>query len=112
MESKFSRRELALGTLAGTMLARAQESGQVKPANTTSIDDPDLDPVRWTKLRYKDAPLRMTFNASTRKEAEAWQKRLRAKVTELVGGFPERGPAPVAKTLEVREFPTYKREKF
>ena len=54
----------------------------------------------------------MTFKASTRKDAEAWQKRLRAKVTDLLGGFPERGGAPLAKTIEVREFPGYRREKF
>jgi dienelactone hydrolase len=53
----------------------------------------------------------MTFRASKRKEAEAWQKALRAKVTELIGLHPAK-PALQAQTLEVRDFPTYRREKF
>jgi hypothetical protein len=110
MGHKFSRRELALGALAGAVIAKAQESDAVKP--TAADVEPDLDPVRWTKQRYQDAPLKLTFKAGTRKDAEAWQKRLRAKVTDLVGGFPERGGAPVSKMLEVRDFPGYRREKF
>ena len=54
----------------------------------------------------------MTFRATNRKDAEAWQKRLRAKLLELIGGFPERGRAPEAQILESREFPKYTREKF
>jgi hypothetical protein len=71
----------------------------------------DLDPVAWTMQRYGTAPLRMTFRATSRTDALLWQQQLRAKVTELLGGFPqERAPlAPV--TLEVREFPGYVREK-
>ena len=36
---------------------------------------------------------------------------MRAKVTELVGGFPAGDGALNAQTLEVREFPAYRREK-
>ena len=54
----------------------------------------------------------MTFRAKTRKEAEAWQKRLKSKVVELIGGFPADRPAIRAQSLETREFPTYRREKF
>ena len=53
----------------------------------------------------------MRFQARTRAQAETWQQGLRAKVTELLGGFPtSRSPLrPV--TLETRAFPGYRREK-
>jgi dienelactone hydrolase len=41
-----------------------------------------------------------------------WQSRLRAKLTELVGGLPEKRSPLETETLEVRDFPGYRREKF
>jgi dienelactone hydrolase len=97
----MSRRQLGLGALAAP-LARGQ--GGAAPDG--------LDPVLWTRQRWENAPLALTFRATTRRQAEAWQKQLRAKLTELLGSFPaHRGPLkPV--TIEVREFPGYRREKF
>lgn len=105
----MTRRELGLATLAaGTLLGRA-------PApvsnNTSMIPSTELDPVAWTKERYKSARLQLTFRAKTKTEAEAWQSQTRAKLTELLGGFPERTGLQPA-TLEVRTFPNYRREKF
>lgn len=82
------------------------------PLDGTRLDPSTFDPVLWTRKRWEKAPLRLTFKAENRKQAEAWQKKLRAKVVELVGGFPERGPAPKAEIVEKREFPGYSREKF
>jgi dienelactone hydrolase len=78
---------------------------------TSGIDERRFDPVVYTRDRYAAAPRRLRFQARTRTQADEWQKALRAKVTELVGGFPtERSPLrPV--TLETRTFPTYTREK-
>jgi dienelactone hydrolase len=78
---------------------------------TSGLDDRRFDPVAYTLDRYAEAPRRLRFQARTRAEAEAWQTSLRAKVTELIGGFPsERQPLrPI--TLEMREFPGYRREK-
>ena len=54
----------------------------------------------------------MTFRAASLPQARKWQKRLRNKLTELVGGFPrERGDLKT-QTLEVKEYPDYRREKF
>jgi dienelactone hydrolase len=72
----------------------------------------DFDPVAFTDQLYASAPLRMTFQAKNRRQAEQWQTRLRAKVTELLGGFPEKRSPLEAQTLEVRDFPGYRREKF
>jgi dienelactone hydrolase len=81
----------------------------VKSAGT-NFPSGDLDPVKWTRDRYESAPLRLTFRATNRTEAEAWQKELRAKLTELLGGFPERTPLR-AETIEVREYARYRRER-
>ena len=47
-----------------------------------------FDPVLFSRKLYESAPLKLTFRAQNRKQTEAWQKQLRAKVTELLGGFP------------------------
>jgi dienelactone hydrolase len=78
----------------------------------SKIDPATFDPVLFSRKLYESAPLKMTFRAQNRKQAEAWQKQLRAKVTELVGGFPATHGPLSAQTLEVREFPAYRREKF
>ena len=76
-------------------------SGQVDPKAFDSLD--------WTRARYNEMPRRLRFSATTRKQAEAWQKKLRAKLTEMVGGFPPRIPLKPL-ILETRDFPNYTRE--
>jgi dienelactone hydrolase len=76
------------------------------------VDAAGFDPVLYTKKLHDKAPLRMTFQARTRRQAEQWQIKLRAKLTELLGGFPAI-PAPLTpQTLDVRDFSGYRREKF
>src|SRR2546430_16659158 len=76
------------------------------------VNPAEFDPVVFSPQLYESAPLKLTFRAQNRKQTEAWQKQLRAKLAELVGGFPaKRGPLN-ARTLEVREFPQYRREEF
>lgn len=70
----------------------------------------EFDPVRWTLSRYQTAPLQLTFQATNRADAERWQLQLRAKLTELMGGFPERTPLN-ARTLDKRDLTDYTREK-
>jgi dienelactone hydrolase len=99
---------------AAALAGAAVSVPSAKPSDTTAKSEEEevgLDPVRWTLEQYKSAPLRLTFKAKTKTEAEAWQKQLRAKLTELLGGFPARTPLN-ARTLETREFAGYRREKF
>jgi len=117
MSRKLSRRELGMAALGSAALRRAK-GGETAPYTgaldgfETKVDLATFDPVGWTLKRYESMPLRLTFRAENRRQAEAWQKRLRAKVTELIGGFPrERSPLR-SQTLEVRAFPGYRREKF
>src|SRR4051794_20026504 len=105
MVRKISRRQLGLAALASSMMA---QDGPV----ALPLEEPGLDPVLWTRMRHESAPLKMTFRAENRKQAELWQKRLRAKVTELLGGFPATKTPLDARVIETRDFPTYKRERF
>jgi dienelactone hydrolase len=120
MAKGISRRELALAAVATTAM-RAQEKtttstkkkyGGALEGFESKVDAKEFDPVAWTLDRHRSAPLKMTFQATTRKQAEAWQRQFRAKVLELVGGFPD-ARAPIhPQLLEVRDFPGYKRVKF
>ncbi|MDQ2947437.1 MAG: alpha/beta hydrolase family protein, partial [Acidobacteriota bacterium] len=124
MSSQISRRQLglaAMSTAALSQSAAAQTPGQAQAAKKyggalegyeSKVDMREFDPVAWTLDRYKSAPLRLSFRAKNQREALAWQKQLRAKITELLGGFPETRSPLNAKTLEVTDFPTYRRERF
>src|SRR5579863_509450 len=104
----MTRRELGKLAAAGSfgLLPAAAASGPAKYGGAlegyeNKLDAAAFDPVLYTRKLYESAPLRMTFRAENRKQAEVWQKRLRAKIAELLGGFPERSPL-VPQTLEVR----------
>ena len=110
----FTRRQFGLAAAAGAAAigrgeTAGQESGTVKSSNK-NLELDELDPVHWTLRRYQSAPLRLTFRATNRADAEIWQQELRAKLIELIGGFPERIPLQ-PETLEVRQYPKYRREK-
>jgi dienelactone hydrolase len=111
---RITRRELAM-TAAGIASAEQNDKSEYSGALDGVIGQINLDsfdPVRWTLERHSSAPMRLTFKGKTRRQAEEWQRALRRKLIELIGGFPaERGPLR-ARTLEVRDFPKYKREKF
>src|SRR5712692_2057730 len=65
------------------------------------VDLASFDPVAFARKLYESAPLKLTFRAQNRKQAEAWQKQLRARLTDLVGGFPPRREPLQPQTLEV-----------
>jgi dienelactone hydrolase len=113
----MTRRDLAK-LAAGAAMApqvRLPGAGNYSGAldgSEAKLDLKNFDPVLFSQRLYESAPLRLTFRATTRKQAEAWQKKLHAKVVELLGPFPASSPTLNAQTLEVREFPGYRREKF
>jgi dienelactone hydrolase len=123
MKKRLTRRELGrltaglVATSAVPAAARAQTS---TPASTyigplTGIDNGlegrRFDPVAFARDLYAAAPRRLRFQARTRAEAEAWQRELAAKLTELVGGFPAERTPLRPRTIDVRSFPGYRREK-
>lgn len=109
---KVTRRAALLTPAA---FAQAQEQARPHYASaldrfTAELDMARMDPVLWSRLRYDEMPRRLRFTATSRREAEAWQKRLRPKLTELLGGFPARRIPLNPKTLEKRDYPGYTRE--
>src|SRR5437773_7375101 len=119
----ISRRELAgmvatLGTLSTVHSSRlddqaAAPSGYIGQLTgiTKGLEDRRFDPVAYARDRYAQAARRLRFQARTRTEADDWQKTLRAKLTELVGGFPSQRQPLRPITLDTRTFPGYRREK-
>ena len=122
MPHELTRRELALAGLSAAALSptAAAAGADAAPSSYTGpldgfesrVDAKAFDPVVWARTRHDNAPLRMTFGASNARAAERWQKELRSKVSELIGGFPARKTPLNSQTLEVRDFPRYRREKF
>ena len=71
----------------------------------------DLDPLPHALQLVDSAPRRLRFSARNKNQAQVWQAQLRAKLVELLGGFPAEPQALRPLTLETREFPRYRREK-
>ncbi len=125
----ITRRELALAASGVASAAQSQPAGAQnrrpnnpapqKPAYAGALDGLEnqvdletFDPVRWTMQRHDSAPLKLSFRATTRAQAEAWQKELRSKLVELLGGFPSQRTPLRSRTLDIRSLATHKREKF
>jgi len=109
MKHPITRREMGLALTAAAVPA-SKYTGALDDA-PGRVDLVEFDPVHWTLDQYKSAPLRLTFRATTKAEAESWQLALRAKLTGLLGGFPDRAHLQF-QTLEVKNYPGYRREKF
>ncbi len=98
----MTRREMALATAAGVAAMNAAEN---------TAEGARFDPVAYSRERYKSAPLRLKFTAKTPGAAQAWQRKLRVKIRELVGPLPENPAKLQPKVLETKDFGTYTREK-
>ncbi len=116
MSNQLTRRQLGLAGAAAALAPACSAADSTYTGALDGFEDKvdvqSFDPVVWSQSRYDAAPLQMTFSAADRAEAERWQTELRAKVTELIGGLPERDAPLESQTLEVREFDGYRREKF
>jgi dienelactone hydrolase len=66
----------------------------------------ELDPTEYLDTRYRTAARKLAFRCRTSEETEAWQRKLRDKLRELLGGFAEPAPAVEARIIETRFFDT------
>lgn len=112
---QFSRRDLArLSAAAALPRAAAPTPAYIGPltgVDPSSLEGRRFDPVAYTHDLYAAAPRRLAFQARTRKEAATWQPKLRAKLAELLGGFPSTHVPLRPAVLETRDFGSYRREK-
>ena len=96
----MTRREMAMTSLAAAAALGAE-----------AVPEARFDPVAYSRERHKTAPLRLRFNSNSPAATRAWQRKLRVKLRELVGGFPE-NPSPLRpRVLETKDLGTYTREK-
>jgi len=70
-----------------------------------------LDPTFPIDALYNATPRRLTFNATSRDEAQAWQRELRPRLVELLGGIPRPADDLAVAVEDVQEFPAYRRER-
>jgi hypothetical protein len=116
--NRLSRREFgaaAVGLTAARTRPAQAPAGMSYIGPLTGVEnglgDRGFDPVAYTRELYAAAPRRLRFQARTRAEAEAWQKTLTTRLTELLGGFPRERPPLRPVTLDTRSMSGYTREK-
>ncbi len=73
------------------------------PSDPHDLSDFELRTLPGLWNLYDTTPRQLAFNAATQSEAEAWQQTLRAKVTQLLGGFPADRCVLDPHTLRVTE---------
>ncbi len=69
-----------------------------------------LDSEQYTDFRIAKTQPAMSFQAENQQEALRWQKRMRRRLIDLLGGFPEKC-ALQPEIVERKEFDRYTREK-
>ena len=111
----MTRRQLARLT-AGAAFLPQQSSAAGRYSGALDgfedkVDTAKFDAVLFTLKAHGAAPLRLSFRAADRKQAEAWQKQFRPKLVDLIGGFPAKAAPLRSQTLEVKDYPGYRREK-
>lgn len=110
---KISRR--ALAQIASAAAAFPAQGGSEYTGPLTGVENKAagrlLDPLPLALRMLDAAPRKLRFSARNKAQAEEWQGRLRAKLIELLGGFPSQAVPLRPLPLETREFPRYKREK-
>lgn len=87
------------------------QSSYQGPLEDLTINDRQFDSLQFSLDSYEEHKPSMTFVAKTEKPARLWQKRVRGKVIELLGGLPQKRSALQAKVLEKKDFKDYTREK-
>ena len=115
---EFLLRGASVGALAvggAPLVAGASEPEAISRApGAVAVDarlaKRQLDSREFTLSVYDSIRPSLGFNATTRSEAEGWQAEARAKLIELLGGFPERVPLE-PEVLETVDLGHYTREK-
>jgi len=110
---EFLLRGASVGALAvggAPLVAGASEPEAISRApGAVAVDarlaKRQLDSREFTLSVYDSIRPSLGFNATTRSEAEGWQAEARAKLIELLGGFPERVPLEpeVLETVDLGE---------
>lgn len=96
------------GLSQNTVDSQAQYRG---PLSDSELSDRQLDSLQFALSSYKSIKPSMSFSATNQAAARLWQKRVRVKLTELLGGFPSARVGLQPRILEKKGFKDYTREK-
>lgn len=117
---QFLKRNLAASVIAASGLADFPALTQTGSESQTQyrgplaefeVNDRHLDSLQFTVSSYENIKPAMTFSATSEPSARLWQKRVRRKLRELVGGFESTRVALQSRVLEKKRFNGYWREK-
>jgi cephalosporin-C deacetylase-like acetyl esterase len=122
---RIARRQFLRQNLAGSALAAwgfadfqalsqtgADSQDQYRgPLAEFVINDRHLDSLQFSVSSYESIMPAMTFSATSELSARLWQKRVRRKLSELLGRFPSARAALQPRVLEKQRFTGYSREK-
>ena len=101
-----------LGDLESLTRIGADSNGQYGgPLNDFEVNDRHLDSLQFSLTLNENIRPAMSFSAANEQSARLWQKRVRRKMTELLGGFPSTRVAMNPRVLEKMRFDGYSREK-
>jgi cephalosporin-C deacetylase-like acetyl esterase len=123
--NKIARRQFLKQNLAATAVAvsgftdfeglsqiSANSQGQYRgPLTDSDVTGRQLDSLQFSLSSYESIKPSMSFTATNEAAARLWQKRVRSKLTELLGGFPPARAALQARILEKKKINAYTREK-
>jgi cephalosporin-C deacetylase-like acetyl esterase len=117
---QFLKQNLAATAIAASgftdfdVLSQISTNPQVQyrgPLSGFEVNDRQLDSLQFSLSSYDSIKPSMTFSAMTEGAARVWQKRVRRKLTELLGSFPSARAALQTRILEKKKFDGYTREK-
>ena len=126
MSDEMGRREfIRQGTVAGVLasaglpFAHVRGQGSVVVQNTALTDGVSviapavraLDSKAFCLAEYDAIERSLTFAATTRPDADAWQRRARQRLVERLGGLPATRVPLNAEILETTDCGSYVREK-
>lgn len=101
-----------LSDFEGLSQAGSTSQGRYRgPLIDSDLNDRQLDSRQFSLSSYEVIKPSMSFSATNEASARLWQKRVRRKLTELLGGFPSSRAALRPRILEKKRFNDYTREK-
>jgi len=81
------------------------------PLGDVDLNDRQFDSLQFCISSYEHINPSMSFAAKNEQSARLWQKQVRSKLIELLGGFPSNRAALQPRILEKKELTNYAREK-
>jgi len=72
--------------------------------------EPDFDTLKYSLEAYRANRPMLGFRAKTVEEAKAWQRKLRRKLVQLLGGFPAKDSPLTPRVIATDEFDHYTRQ--